>query len=348
MADHTRIEWTDSTFNPWIGCTKVGPGCDHCYAEADFDLRKHRAKWGPGNPRSRTSPGNWKKPRHWNANACWFVQCDDCGWRGESKGATCGRCQGANTTPARRRVFCASLADVFDNDVPTEWRMDLFSLIAQTPNLDWLILTKRIGNVMKMCQADGLMFDVICNRVWLGATICTQPEADRDIIKLLAIPARVRWLSMEPLLGPVDISHYLRPMFRQSSDPDWQDLHDPLDWVVVGGESGPNARPMHHDWARSLRDQCAEVGVPMLFKQWGEWSPDDAGETPHSDTVGILPSGDCAYYSKGYVAPFDTQDRLEAAGGIRLDGRTLMDRVGKKAAGRLLDGIEHNAYPVPR
>jgi len=300
MSDNTKIEWCDSTFNPWIGCTKVGIGCDNCYAEREFDHRHHRAKWGAGQERSLTSAHNWSLPLRWNRLHDVFLFA----------------------TGRRRRVFCASLADVFDNEVPTAWRMDLFSLIAQTPNLDWLILTKRIGNVAKMATNDGLMFDMIRERVWLGATIVNQEEADRDIPKLLAVPAPVHWLSMEPLLGPVDLrgvwthcpTHDFPSGFCIGACPDRRGI----DWVVVGGESGPKARPMSPDWARLLRDQCATAGVPFLFKQWGEWLP------MLGQAEGI-PVGKKAETPDGWV----------------------MGLAGKKSAGRLLDGIEHNAYPVP-
>lgn len=216
MADRTKIEWADSTFNPWIGCTKISPACDHCYAERT-DARgifgdKH---WGPGVPRMRTSAANWRGPVKWNAKQ--FAQCDACGWRGESPfpglGDACPECD-EDLIPARRRVFCASLADVFDNEVPVEWRADLFEIIAATPHLDWLLLSKRIGNAHRMID---LTMDAIDRRqarstakvvrgpwpwpnVWLGATVCDQVEADRDIPKLLALPAAKRFLSIEPML----------------------------------------------------------------------------------------------------------------------------------------------------
>lgn len=347
MADETGINWADSTFNPWIGCTKVGPGCDHCYAEADFDLRKHRAKWGPGNPRSRTSPANWKKPLQWNAQP--FSECMKCGWRGELRDAEivknppgfhppvdsaslCPGCHHPMLKAARRRVFCASLADVFDNEVPEQWRRDLFDLIRATPNLDWLLLTKRIGNAQRLFDDahmvpfdGGSLYDWPAN-VWLGATVVNQEEADRDIPKLLAVPARVRWISAEPLLGPVDLSDYLRPKFRASSDPDWKDLHGPLDWVVVGGESGTNARPMHPEWARSLRDQCEAAGVPFLFKQHGEWI---SGEDIDNCSLSSPEIADADQYFRVHSWP----DRAESY------------RVGKKAAGRLLDGKLHHEFP---
>jgi protein gp37 len=245
MAERSAIEWTDHTFNPWIGCTKVGPGCDHCYAE-QLATKRLGVPWGPGAPRRRTTAA-WKQPRRWDRRAA--------------------------ATGVRERVFCASLADVFDNEVPTEWRSDLFALIRATPHLDWLLVTKRIGNAAHMIEAAGGM----PANVWLGATIVNQAEADRDIPKLLATPATIRFLSMEPLLGPVD----LRPLgqvYYAGGDFYGQPMRAPmideaLDWIIVGGESGPGARPMHPDWLISLRDQCAAAGVPFLFKQWGEWAP---------------------------------------------------------------------------
>lgn len=322
MADSTEIAWCDSTFNPWIGCTKVGPGCDHCYAEADFDLRKHRAKWGPGNPRSRTSAHNWRQPLRWNSKR--FMECGACGWRGECEAELigCGNCGSiSHMDDARRRVFCASLADVFDNEVPEQWRGDLFALIDQTPDLDWLILTKRIGNAERMMVEATRELRArdpgraILDNVWLGATVVNQAEADRDIPKLLAIPAAVRWLSMEPLLGAVDLLRARSKMMQAAGPAAMEASRESgwigVDWVVVGGESGPKARPMSPDWVRGLRDQCAAAGVPFLFKQWGEWAPnwlnDDAGQ--------------------------------------KIAGSEWMDRMGKKSAGRLLDGKPHHEFP---
>jgi protein gp37 len=226
MAEKTGISWTDSTFNPWIGCTKVGPGCDHCYAEALMDTRWHKVQWGPGGERKRTSAANWKQPLLWEREHEAFALAHD----------------------RRRRVFCASLADVFDNEAPAEWRADLFALIDATPHLDWLLLTKRIGNVQRMAPASGLPANV-----WLGATIVNQEEYDRDAHKLLAVPASVRFLSVEPMLGQIRGA----PMLGA------------FDWVIVGGESGKAARPIEREWIDSLHDQCAWFGVPFFFKQWG-------------------------------------------------------------------------------
>ena len=313
MSENTKIEWCDHTFNPWEGCQKVSPGCGNCYAEA----RNTRfgggtaINWGPGAPRRRTSAANWALPKRWNAQADAFMSQH-------------GR---------RQRVFCASLADVFDNAVDPLWRADLFELIAATPNLDWLLLTKRIGNVGNMLPVP-FDFDRHFPNVWIGATIVNQAEADRDIPKLLQVPARVRFLSMEPLLGPVDLH-------LQSEQPctmcvSWNcELHgmpaDPpclrrVDWVIVGGESCPGARPMHPDWARSLRDQCEAAGVPFLFKQWGEWA--EASASP-SHAYAISPTG-----------------AKRPCEGTHSMCETLMERVGKKAAGRKLDGRTWDEVPL--
>lgn len=302
MSENTKIEWADHTFNPWTGCTKVSPGCDHCYAEG-WAKRSGTVQWGPAAGRRRTTEANWRLPLKWNAQA-------------EREGR-------------RFRVFCASLADVFDNAAPEAWRADLLWLIHQTPHLDWLLLTKRIGNAARMLHDARVTVDPTADwpevlpNLWLGATVVNQEEADRDIPKLLAVPARVRFLSMEPLLGLVDLRRHFGPNLAMT-----QPL---IDWVIVGGESGHHARPMHPGWARSLRDQCAAAGVPFHFKQNGEWAHAEALE------------GD---------------DRALPERWLRLDGSTpssdgidffggdeVVYRAGKRAAGRLLDGVEHNGFP---
>ncbi|MEX3692481.1 phage Gp37/Gp68 family protein [Paraburkholderia sp. BR14263] len=326
------MEWTDHTFNPFIGCTKVSPGCDHCYAEAMMDTRLGRTQWGPQGKRVRTSASNWRKPLRWNkAHADFFAAHN-----------------------RRQRVFCASLADVFDNAVDPAWRRDLFDLIELTPNLDWLLLTKRIGNVMRLLPSH----DWCAGRdnVWLGATIVNQEEALRDVPKLMQVPARRRFLSVEPMLGPIDLTDvnythspgYFGDAFQWHHLPycNRAERYPSIDWVICGGESGPGARPMHPSWPRALRDQCATAGVPFFYKQWGEWTDKDWGEQPgYQDTAGVLPSGQFRLLSQGYVPPFDTHDRLVAAGNVRLDGRMLMHRVGKENAGRLLDGRTHDEFP---
>lgn len=226
MAEKTGISWTDSTFNPWIGCTKVGPGCDNCYAEALMDKRWHKVTWGSGQARQRTSAANWKQPLLWEREHEAFALMHS----------------------RRRRVFCASLADVFDNEAPPQWRGELWALVKATPHLDWLILTKRIGNAAGMAPAEGLP-----PNVWLGATMVNQPEWDRDARKLLAVDASVRYVSVEPMLGPITGG---------------LDLHG-LDWVIVGGESGHGARPIRREWVDSLWRECEAAGVAFFFKQWG-------------------------------------------------------------------------------
>lgn len=372
MADRTGIEWTDSTFNPWMGCTKISPACDHCYAADSRAVHALSVEWGAGQPRRRTSPANWKLPLRWNRAD--FRECGDCGWRGEIdtlEDDTCPSCgKHERLDAARRRVFCASLADVFDNEVDITWLADLLDLIRLTPNLDWLILTKRVGNVGRIVDAalaaaatnDPLrawIVDWWSNRkppanVWLGATICNQAEADRDIPKLLATTAAVRFLSIEPLLGEINLwpAAFL-PCIRAEHmimDPttgayeccrecDHTGVGDEIgiDWVIVGGESGGNARPMHPEWARSLRDQCAAAGAPFLLKQWGEWRPPlDAEE--YSTAQGRAQRIPCYIVgTSGTVHCFENEPWTT--------GGAVMRRVGKKAAGRLLDGVEHNGYP---
>ncbi len=229
MAENTGISWVDSTFNPWIGCQKVGPGCDHCYAEHLMDTRLHRVNWGPSQPRKRTSAANWRQPLLWEREHEAFALAH-------------GR---------RRRVFCASLADVFDNQVDREWRDDLATLIATTPHLDWLLLTKRISNAGEML---GEMFlDGPPDNIWLGITVVNREELLRDGPKLMSTHATTRFWSAEPLLEDLgEVPTHLMPH-----------------WVIVGGESGAQARPFHVDWARSIVTQCKTAGVPVHVKQLG-------------------------------------------------------------------------------
>lgn len=281
MAENSKIEWTNHTFNPWEGCTKVSEGCKNCYAEARAN-RFGTVKWGPTGQRRRTSAANWRKPLSWNKQA-----------------AKEGR---------RFRVFCASLADVFEIH-PTqdldEWRHDLFVLIQQTPNLDWLLLTKRPENVMDYLQ-HGWGTDLPDN-VWVGTSVENQQMYDERSVHIRSIPAAVTFYSMEPLLGPVVMAK-----------------DDPISWVIVGGESGPNARPMHPQWARDIRDQCVDAGLPFLFKQWGEWR-----HLRQFTTGELLKIG----------TSFPAHDWSAVPGDISA-------KVGKHAAGRLLDGRTWDEFPL--
>lgn len=270
MAENTEISWCDSTFNPVVGCTKVSAACDFCYAESWAKRTGQSSLWN--GERRVTSDANWRKVVKWNEHADEFR-------------ATHGR---------RRRVFCASLADVFDNQWQAEWRTSLWFLIEQCPGLDFLLLTKRPQNIQKMLPDD---WGDGWPNVWLGATVENQEEANRRIPHLLNVPAKIKFLSCEPLLGPIRFADV--PGFSPVSLSlrNW--------WVIGGGESGPKARPPMIGWARSLRDQCAIAGVPFHWKQWGEYTPDD----PASN-------------------------------------HTAMRRVGKKAAGALLDGREWREFPA--
>jgi protein gp37 len=231
MGENSKIEWCDHTFNPWIGCQKVSPGCDHCYAEAMMDHRYKRVQWGPHGERQRTSEQNWKKPIQWNAQARTFRK---------EKGH-------------RPRVFCASLADVFDNQVDASWRDDLFvALIRKCNRLDWLVLTKRPENIEKMLPMD--WGDGYSN-VWLGTTAEDQKRFDLRWKRLKRIPATVRFISYEPALGPVRLP-------SSGSLPDW---------LISGGESGSGARPLKPQWVRDVISDCRRFGVAPFHKQWGSY-----------------------------------------------------------------------------
>jgi protein gp37 len=252
MGETTGIAWTDSTFNGWVGCARVSPGCTNCYAEA-LDKRfgggldpadgVKKLRWGATAPRIRTSAANWRKPLQWNNEAAAFGE--------------------------RRRVFCSSLSDVFeDRPELVEWRADLFQLIANTPCLDWQLLTKRPENIRRLWPSaipDSVTpfpnpgpSATLWPNVWLGCTVEDQQRADERLPHLLAVPAAVHFISCEPLLERVQL-----------------DLHG-IDWVIVGGESGPGARQFDLDWARDIRDQANNADIVFFFKQAGDRPVDAA------------------------------------------------------------------------
>lgn len=259
MAENSKIEWTTHTFNPWQGCTKVSPGCKHCYAETTND-RFGWTTWGKGNPRKRTSKQYWLKPLLWNKRA--------------------------DKWHARPCVFCASLADWLDDEVPIEWLADLLNLIRLTPNLDWLLLSKlpelwkdRIFDCFDLGSTDQDQWLVNWlngsppHNVWIGTSVENQVYVDKRIPELLQIPAAIRFLSVEPLLGPVDLLLY----------------DSEIDWIIVGGESGPNARPMDSAWVDSIYKQCHRNDVPFFFKQWGGVKKAASGRLLHGRTWDELP-----------------------------------------------------------
>ena len=253
MAENSKIEWTHNTFNPWWGCVKVSEGCRNCYAETF--ARRFGVQWGPLAERRIAGPDTWAATLKWERKA--------------------------KRDGTRRRVFCASMADVFDDrrDLDAA-RVRLFRLMQDTPHLDWLVLTKRPENVIALI--DGVWIDDgFPVNVWLGTTVENQPMADRRIAELLKIPCNRHFLSCEPLLGNVNLMPWLGIPQNNSR----------VDWVICGGESGPGARPMQTEWARSLRDQCANAGVPFFFKQWGGIDKHAAGRVLDGRTWDQFPLG---------------------------------------------------------
>ena len=249
--ENSKIQWCDHSWNPWHGCLKVSPGCQHCYAET-IDKRWGKDVWGPGSKRERTSPANWAKPLQWQKKA-----------------------QRENL---RYKVFCASMADVFeDNEQVLHWRFDLFRLILATPNLDWQLLTKRPENVMKFIPTNWKSLEGWPKNVWIGTSVENQKYADERIPELLKIPARVRFLSVEPLLEPVDL--YWCDWCGRFGDHDceggytWaktiKEDQAGIDWVIIGGESGYDARAFDLAWANDIILQCKAARVPVFMKQIG-------------------------------------------------------------------------------
>lgn len=361
MADGTHIEWTEATWNPITGCSLASPGCTNCYAMQLAGTRlahipsraglTHPSKAGPVwtgevrfNEEFLTQPLRWKRPR---------------------------------------MIFVCAHGDLFHESVPDEWIDRIFAVMALCPQHTFQVLTKRSARMREYLTTPGRHTAILSaaadvgNRtivfgkppapiwpwplpnVWLGVSVEDQQRADERIPDLLATPAAVRWISAEPLLGPVDLGVAWHGESALDSycwgDCAWcENGHPPLtnchlgrqseaehlkdrsglDWVVVGGESGSKARPMHPDWARSLRDQCAEAGVPFFFKQWGEWMP-----VTYFD--GCSDDFDYDFYDGsrrllGAVAPKALMESHE--------GQDYA-AIGKKRAGRLLDGVEHNGMP---
>lgn len=312
----TKIEWTDATWNPVTGCTKVSPGCDHCYAERWTERFKGKGSFTEVtlHPERLARPLKWRKPL---------------------------------------RVFVNSMSDLFHDEVPDEYIARVFAVMAATPQHTYQILTKRHARMRSLLSAPwfpelvttwawrdgvrplrGQMVEMPAPNVWLGVSVEDRRWADIRIPALLDTPAAVRFLSCEPLLGPVDLgAALLRPYERQQGGY-WEYGHGEdvygngrewvpatgIDWVIVGGESGPGARPMHPDWPRSLRDQCQAARVPFFFKQWGEWAPDEL-----RFTAGVGPGATRYYF------PDDS----------------FMHHLGKKRAGRELDGRTWDEFPQP-
>jgi protein gp37 len=351
MSDNSKIEWTTNTFNPWWGCSRVSPACRFCYADRDATRYGHEL-WRRHGERRMLSEANWARPLKWNRDA-------------ERAGVPV-------------KVFCASMADVFeDHPALTEPRQRLWGVIESTPWLRWQILTKRPENVAGMAPWG----DVWPDHVWLGTSVENQRYASERIRHLLDVPAKVRFLSCEPLLGPVNLWQWLDPsdpcvdcdvcgeerfadeigqghdriaLYCGERHPDnspeggagWCPgpsagaVPRRIDWVIAGGESGPKARASHPGWFRSLRDQCMHADVPFLFKQWGEWSERGNPDWPLGDAWKNPQRHRWVSPDDGKVKPFG-----EFTGNGDM-GWAHVKRVGKKAAGRDLDGREWSEFPA--
>lgn len=326
----TKIEWTDETWNPLLGCEHVSPGCDNCYAarEASGRLKGHPLYVGLAEagkftgivrlvPDRLTQPVRWAKPR---------------------------------------RIFVNSMSDAFHKDVPDEFIARIWAVMAVTPRHHYQLLTKRHGRMRSLLRSDhfpelvdlairDLMMsghitecdaataprlqDAPLPNVWLGVSVEDQARADLRVHALLDTPAAVRFLSCEPLLGPVKLGAWLWDGVICASCPPDTLGHPRIGWVIVGGESGPGARPMHPTWARQLRDECVNAGVPYLFKQWGEWTPDDLFVMDRDRVIQLLPDG------SRYTT--DRKDEWNTSATVY--------RVGKHHAGRTLDGRTWDEYP---
>lgn len=332
VADGTHIEWSEATWNFITGCTKVSAGCDHCYIERTPPFRMaHRRFDQPGvggttglklHSERLHLPRKWRKPR---------------------------------------RIFVNSLADLFHDQVPDAFIAEAWSVMARCPQHTFQVLTKRAGRMRSLLRRPSFRDNLAhwgapwpLPNVWLGVSVENQDWARIRIDALVDTPAAVRWVSCEPLLGAVDMKPWLGKTVtgigRQGqAGLEAIEVADGIDWVVVGGESGPGARPMHPDWARRLRDQCAAANVPFFFKQWGEWQDGSSGSR-----VG---DRDHVIVADGRHEPWlgHTKDGGQPATPLALarsrsepgtHRAAVISRVGKKAAGRLLDGELHDAYPA--
>lgn len=310
MGENSSIEWTHHTFNPVWGCRKIAPPCDHCYAET-WAKRLGMPELWQGEYRTFTDR-HWLEPLKWNARA-------------EHDGI-------------RRRVFCASMADVFDNGWPAGIRERLWDLIEATRHLDWLLLTKRIGNAKRMLPK--LWVPGAPPHVAFGISAGDQAEWARDSGKLFELQASTYFVSFEPLLGPIELAGYWHgcPVHDFEGGFCVQDCGNwnRLSWAIVGGESGHHARPMHPGWVRSLRDQCVARGIAFHFKQWGEW---EIASHENGHFGGSMPESGARYT---WVGKNGKTYNPSAPDGLDC---WAMARVGKKKSGRLLDGRTWDEFP---
>lgn len=283
MGANSKIEWTHHTFNPWWGCVRISPACKHCYAETWAKRVGANELWGKGAPRRFFTDAHWREPLKWNKEAAKSAE--------------------------RRRVFCASMADVFEDRADlNETRERLWALIEATPHLDWLLLTKRIRHVRKLVPWSGKW----PRNIWLGTSTENQLWLEKRIGHLLEHDVVVRFVSAEPLLGHINLQPYLQTPGSSISG---------INWVIAGGESGPESRSMNPAWPESLRDQCREANVPFHFKQWGHWAPEEL-------------------IAEGIAA------RAQRIAVVGRDGEVInLVKVGKAKSGRELGGATWDQVP---
>lgn len=331
MAAETKIEWTDSTWSPWWGCTKVSAGCTNCYAEAlDRRTKGGGGHWGAGAPRRVMSDTHWRQPVKWN--------------------------RAALAAGVRRRVF-PSMCDPFDVEAPASERARFFELIEQTRDLDWLLLTKRPELILEMIPARWR--SAFPANAWVGTSVENQAAADVRVPELLAVPASLLFLSCEPMLGSVNLRGFpfsggyrVDALTGRTHGYDIRGARfqgavrtNRIGWVIAGGESGFGARPLHPEWVRSLRNQCQDARVPFLFKQWGEWRPAPKQMTairPFS-CAGFVSEIGTVQTSSGIPARFTVAYPSDSRDDVGLVD--ILDRVGKKRAGRELDGRVYDEMP---
>jgi protein gp37 len=346
MGDNTGIEWTDATWNPIVGCSIVSPGCTNCYA------MKFAGNRLDGNPMSSHYAGTTQKSK---AGPVW-------------SGKLALAPEHILTAPLRwkkpRRIFVNSMGDLFHEDCRDEWILDVLTVMAIARQHTFQVLTKRADRMRDFMSNPDLLQEIMVNwwsfdggirgvgawplpNVWLGVSAEDQTRADERLPHLVNTPAAVRFVSAEPLLGPLSLAPWLAvEQIRLSTGMHWTERNydvQKIDWVIVGGESGPGARAMHSDWARSLRDQCAVAGLPFFFKQWGEWrepTPDGRGDPEYTTAKGRAQKTPAFF-----VAGDGTVHCFSTAAQERDQNRKVMIRVGKAKAGRLLDGREYNEMP---
>ncbi|TIN05576.1 phage Gp37/Gp68 family protein [Mesorhizobium sp.] len=338
MADKSAIEWTDATWNPIVGCSILSPGCTHCYAmgmaaRIEAMTTALQAKGQTGAPHYA---GTTRKVN------------DHAVWTGKLAIAPDHILREPLSWKKPRRIFVNSMGDLFHEDVPDEWIDRVFAVMTLSPQHTFQVLTKRAKRMREyVSNARGPNSfptrDWPLPNVWLGVSAERQQEADERIPELLATPAAIRFVSAEPLLGRIDFGKIIRAAtFAGTIHPDGK-TH-PIGWMIAGGESGPGARPMHPAWARQIRDDFVSAGVPFFFKQWGAWGR--AAPRP-SGTPGTFAIANAPPYSEFWqsmVTPVDFYPRQFDLFG----GAIVLEQLGKKAAGRLLDGVEHNAMPEAR